>query len=725
MRRSMRWIAGFLPAALLAGFAAGPGRAQTLVHAVRGPYLQLGTSTGVVVRWRTDVPTDSRVRYGTSPFFLPLSAGKPALAVDHEVVLSGLSPATRYYYSVGSSAGVLSGGPDHTFVTAPAPGTPQPTRILAFGDAGADNAGQLRVLAAYEAFAAGRRTDVWLVLGDLAYLLGTDPDFQEDIFAVYPGLLRQTVLWPTFGNHEGFSASPDLQQGTYFDVFTLPAAGEAGGVASGTEAWYSFDQANIHFISLNTESLDRSRTGPMLSWLRDDLAANRQAWTIVYFHRPPYSRGSHNSDAQEADGNTAMRDFRERVLPMLEEAGVDLVLTGHSHSYERSYLLDGHYGTSDTFSEGMKLDPGDGSPATGPYLKTDDVSADAHDGTVYAVVGTGGQNLGGALNHPAMVTSVGDLPGVLVIDVAGERLDAVFLDERGGERDRFAIVKGSSNVRPQAMDDRAATVRDTPVSISVLANDRDRNHDDLAVLRASDPDHGTAVVSAGGTVLYTPDPGFVGVDSFLYWVSDGRGGTARARVDVSVTCPPALLFSEDLESAPGPGWTVDTAGNPDPASSTWSVRTDSDAHSPSQSWFSDASALAVLKDDRLVSPAWDLPPNSRLTFWHRFDFEPAFDGGVLEISKDGGTGWTDLGPFLTRNGYNGTLASGGNPIGGRRGWTGTSGPAMVQVEVDLSAFAGPARKIRWRLGCDESTLDLRTGWFVDDIELVQVPAACP
>ena len=62
--------------------------------------------------------------------------------------------------------------------------------------------------------------------------------------------------------------------------------------------------------------------------------------------------------------------MRESLLPILEDFGVDLVLTGHSHSYERSFLIDGHYGTSGTLVPSMILDSGDGRPTgTGAYEK--------------------------------------------------------------------------------------------------------------------------------------------------------------------------------------------------------------------------------------------------------------------------------------------------------------------------------------------------------------------
>ena len=88
---------------------------------------------------------------------------------------------------------------------------------------------------------------------------------------------------------------------------------------------------------------DRSPTAAMATWLRNDLAATAQTWLLAFWHHPPYTKGSHNSDTE-----TELVQMRQNILPILEDYGVDLVLTGHSHSYERSFLLDGHYGTSGT-----------------------------------------------------------------------------------------------------------------------------------------------------------------------------------------------------------------------------------------------------------------------------------------------------------------------------------------------------------------------------------------
>lgn len=280
------------------GVVASDAQAQTLA---RGPYLQLGTPTSVVVRWRTDQSSDSVARYGSSPSSLSQSAASPTATKEHEVILSGLAPGTRYYYSVGSSGAVLAGGDgDHSFVTAPLAGAPEPVRVWVIGDSGAANADADAVRDAFHEHAGARIADLWLMLGDNAYPEGTDDEYQAAVFDKYAALLRSMVLWPSLGNHDARSpgsADSTTQTGPYYDIFTLPRAAEAGGVPSNTEAYYSFDFANVHFVALDSFDSDRGSGGPMLSWLAQDLAANTQDWTIAFWHHPLMADLSENDRA--------------------------------------------------------------------------------------------------------------------------------------------------------------------------------------------------------------------------------------------------------------------------------------------------------------------------------------------------------------------------------------------------------------------------------------------
>lgn len=387
---------------------------------VRGPYLQTGTPTGVIVRWRTSTPSDAVVRYGTAPGQLTQTAAQAAVTTEHHVALTGLTPHTRYFYAVGSSTAVLAGGDlDHSFVTAPPTGTRVPTRIWVLGDSGTADAAVRRVRDGALGAMRDREPDLWMMLGDNAYSSGTDAEYQAAVFDVFAATLRRAVLWPTFGNHDAISADAATRTGPYFDLFTLPTGGEAGGVASGTEAYYSFDYGNVHIVCLDSTESDRGPTGPMVTWLRQDLAARTAEWTIVFFHHPPYSKGTHDSDTERE-----LIEMRESVAPVLEEGGVDLVLAGHSHSYERSTFLHGHYGPSSTFGPQFQVDGGSGNEATsGAYRK---VQAPGARGTVYVVAGNSGFGSGSGTAHPAMPYTVFGW-GSLVIDVDGPRLVVRFL----------------------------------------------------------------------------------------------------------------------------------------------------------------------------------------------------------------------------------------------------------------------------------------------------------
>ncbi len=408
----------------------------------RGPYLQQTSANAVMIRWRTDTATDSRVNFGGAPGSLTESASNATLATEHEIALTDLAPLTRYHYSVGTSAEMLVGADDaHCFDTHPVVGAESPVRVWAIGDAGTADLSAQRVRDGYLNFAGGAKPDVWLLLGDNAYEEGTDPEYQSAVFEMYADIARQTAMWPTLGNHDASSAVSATESGVYYDIFTLPRMAESGGLITGTEAYYSFDYGNVHFVCLDSQDTSRSPTGAMLTWLEADLADTLADWIIAFWHHPPYTKGSHDSD-DPGDSGGRMRDMRQNALPILEAAGVDLVLTGHSHSYERSVLLNGHFGTSNTLTPTMTLDAGDGAETSDGAYRKPTLGLGANEGAVYVVAGSSGKRSGGALNHPVMVVSL-DRLGSMVVDVVGNRLDGRFIGVGGAVVDQFTILKGS------------------------------------------------------------------------------------------------------------------------------------------------------------------------------------------------------------------------------------------------------------------------------------------
>jgi hypothetical protein len=443
--------------ALFGALVAGGTQTAAAATVTRGPYLQMGTPTSVVVRWRTDSATDSRVRYGSSPATLTSVAGNATVTTEHEVSVSGLSPDSQYYYSVGTSTATLAGG-DATYfwMTFPPAGVAAPTRVWVLGDSGTANGSAAAVRDAYLNATGTRHTDLWLMLGDNAYNSGFDPEYQSAVFNMYPTMLRKSVLFPALGNHDTAQSTQFVDTYPYFAIFTLPKNGECGGLASGTEHYYSFDFGNLHFICLDSMTADRSPGGAMATWVQNDLTTTTRDWVIAYWHHPPYTKGSHNSDAE-----IELIEMRQNFLPILEAGGVDLVLAGHSHSYERSYLIDRHYAGSTTFNSTNLVDGGSGRDPT-PYQKPAGLSA--HQGAVYTVAGSSGQVSGGTLNHPAMFISLNVL-GSVVLDFTTNRLDLQFVDSTGVVRDRCAIVK-SASVPPAAPTGLAATAGNNQVNLA-------------------------------------------------------------------------------------------------------------------------------------------------------------------------------------------------------------------------------------------------------------------
>ncbi|MGC4035173.1 MAG: metallophosphoesterase family protein [Chitinophagaceae bacterium] len=416
---------------------------------LRGPYLQMGNQTAITLKWRTDIPASTRFEVGTEHGVYTVKANNKSLVKEHEIRITGLKPDTKYYYRFGSIKTIVQDGEDNFFVTAPPATTKRKIRVVAFGDCGRnDNSYQSGALSSYINYAGDHTAEVLLLLGDNAYNRGTDSEYQVNYFNIYgPNILKNHVLFPAPGNHD--YANNDARQHDhkipYYSIFSNPSAAQCGGVASGTEAYYSWDRGNIHFLSLDSYGLENNGTtriydtlGAQVKWIKKDLAANKKPWVICYWHHPPYTMGSHNSD-QEMD----LFHIRQNFIRILERMGVDLIICGHSHNYERSYLLKGHYGmegTFDTTSFAVSTSSGkdNGSNNSAPYI----THKGAYHGTVYVVAGSAGASGSTQAGYPhnAMPFSVND-GGAFYFEVEDNRLDAKFLRRTGEVWDQFTIIK--------------------------------------------------------------------------------------------------------------------------------------------------------------------------------------------------------------------------------------------------------------------------------------------
>lgn len=395
---------------------------------VRGPYLQSMTSESVIIQWRTATPMASRILFGEN------SLNQVALdtnqVIDHVLKVGGLKTNKTYSYSISEGKG-------GKFHTKPKAGDPNSVRVWALGDFGYDTPNQKAVLNAVKNYTAKQPIDAWIWLGDNAYNTGKEEEYQKYVFDVYgKDFFPNLALYPAPGNHD-YAGKHDPMKPPYFTIFTLPMEGQSGGVPSHSESYYSVDYGSLHLISLDTELRDAAGNqvmdgkGDQYDWLAKDLAANRLPFTIVYFHKPPYSKGSHDSDT-ELD----MKNMREKVNPVFEKYKVDIVLAGHSHVYERTLPLRGHFGINDTFDASKQVVATEKSP--NHYI----VGKNGQ-GVIYIVNGSGGKLGGREPGFPlksAVYTNT-EVGGSMIIDVTNTKLEAKWLAADGLIRDQFIIEK--------------------------------------------------------------------------------------------------------------------------------------------------------------------------------------------------------------------------------------------------------------------------------------------
>jgi len=306
---------------------------------IRQPYLQQVTDHSAIVVWTTRESGAAAVRYSAASgavtvtasarYFPAADTGLPYDFYQYEADLLGLVGATNYTYDVLMNGVDITAGQD-PFRTAPPSGMGT-IRFLAFGDSGTGSAAQRQLATRMTA----ETFDLALHVGDIAYggedLVGGGHYNQYDdwMFGIYAPWLRTHPLFPSIGNHDDEVADA----WPYRQVFVLPENGATAAYPDHAERYYSFDYGPVHFVALDTETAfrdDPGRQAAQVAWLAQDLASTSQPWRVVFFHRPPYSASSgHGSDL----------DVRQRFAPLFERYGVQLVLSGHDHDYERTFPL--------------------------------------------------------------------------------------------------------------------------------------------------------------------------------------------------------------------------------------------------------------------------------------------------------------------------------------------------------------------------------------------------
>jgi hypothetical protein len=319
------------------------------------------SATRADVAWDALAPMEGQVEYreaGTEQRFLRIES--PA-AMDHVVTIDGLSSGVEYEYAVsmrpdgGAWVPITCGT---LRFTSDSPGAA--ARLAAFGDSGT---------AAFEQFAirdlvAASDPGAVLIAGDVVYESAARDDFDPKYFLPYADLAATRGIYTAIGNHDARSAGNAGARCNYYEFFELPAPiSDLDGPPIASERFYSFDLGDAHIVSIDsTVVLNRGRSsreygeiGPENARLRNcaggaehpsdcelveflvrDLSAAAGRWRIIFLHHPLYT--SHGEGATDHDHEASLRAALE---PILERYGVDLVIAGHCHHYERSRPIRG------------------------------------------------------------------------------------------------------------------------------------------------------------------------------------------------------------------------------------------------------------------------------------------------------------------------------------------------------------------------------------------------
>jgi Iron/zinc purple acid phosphatase-like protein C len=279
------------------------------VKIARGPYLSRVTSSSAIVSWWTNIRTSGTVTIAGKTVTDPAGS-----VFHHKVQISGLTAGNSYPYTVRSGSVSATG----TLRTAVPVG--RTFSFAAIGDFGGGSLGETQN--ANNIAAAG--THFIQTLGDNIYASAGLPDpnftttysdFDGRFFKQFKFALTGQAFFPANGNKEYYN------DGQFWNAFPMPG---------NNHSWYSYNWGNAHILVLDSEQPFSPGTA-QYTFAELDLAAHQaSSWRIVVIHRPPYSSST---------ANASSKSVQKDLVPLFQAKRVNLVLSGNSHNYERTYPL--------------------------------------------------------------------------------------------------------------------------------------------------------------------------------------------------------------------------------------------------------------------------------------------------------------------------------------------------------------------------------------------------
>jgi hypothetical protein len=459
------------------------------------PYIQPGPEARLVagaetvrLAWQTErTEGDFAVEYGRDPHYGRTAEvartsrdyqgrGDKVSRYNYVCAFAGLALGTEYRYRVRCHGATIAEG---YFTTRQPRG--RKIRFVAFGDNSFGDPSERAI--AYQAYRVN--PDFIMNTGDNVYDAGLDSEYTRHFFPVYnadvasPGvgapLLRSIPFYSVLANHDvegkhpekgipcaDFATSADAL--AYYTNFHFPLNGPVApafptvtfgpekrladfkacaGARFPTMANYSYDAGDAHFLCLDSNNYTDATDPALQAWIAADLAATDARWKFVAFHHPPFNVGAHHSHEQQM-----------RVLaPIFEKHGVNFVLGGHEHNYQRTVPL--------------RFTPKDTTKAHALHTKErvipgefaldrafDGETRTRADGIIYLVTGAGGKYLYDPEfngdpskwvlpedgNLPYTAKMISDRHSFTVFDVERDELIMRQIDEQGTEIDRVRLT---------------------------------------------------------------------------------------------------------------------------------------------------------------------------------------------------------------------------------------------------------------------------------------------
>jgi hypothetical protein len=393
------------------------------------------TDSTMTVAWTDTDGSGGNVEYrpsgGTSSTVSAAAedTGSGVLDVTYEATLTGLLPSTAYEYRV-QSGGAWSDW--KTFATPPPVGACNPVRIAIGGDGRGGEAfwdpGYVsRHWDNIAGYIKNEMPNLMIYSGDIVHDGSEDVQWEEWL-NVSEFITSEVPFMTIMGNHDDGPGEGDNQW--YNKIFALPKSG-AGLLSpafdpdgNGVEDFWAIVVGNILMVGLSTEGVDPA---VQQTFLQDTIAAWdwRVDWKFVFFHRPLWSSGAHGNN----EGNMLDAD---NLIGIIDDYGVDFVICGHDHDYERLHPSRGGYG---------------GRPRVVNPLPDDGGNSGIADGTIHIVSGGAGSftNFVMFCRVDGCFVSSGNL-NYMVFDIMGDRASVV-------TRDLGPILTlADATMRPDPMD---------------------------------------------------------------------------------------------------------------------------------------------------------------------------------------------------------------------------------------------------------------------------------